>query len=72
MYRQLTRRESEIVILIVGGQRNKDIARELAIAEHTVEQHLVHIYQKLNVQSRAELVSYYYKYLIPSQTNERS
>ena len=37
MHRQLTRRESEIVMLLVGGQRNKDIARELAIAEHTVE-----------------------------------
>lgn len=72
MHRQLTRRESEIVILIVGGQRNKDIARELSIAENTVEQHLVHIYQKLNVQSRVELVSFYYRCLIPSQTNERS
>ncbi len=72
MHRQLTKRELDIVILVVGGQRNRDIARKLSITENTVEQHLVHIYQKLNIQSRVELVSFYYKHLIPGQTNEVS
>lgn len=61
----LTKREREIVKLVIQGGRNKDVARSLSIAEHTVEQHLVHIYQKLNIQSRIELTNYYHKQIVP-------
>jgi len=40
------------------GQRNKVIGEGMAISEGTVKTHLHHIYEKLRVQSRAELVLY--------------
>ena len=50
----LTRREYEVIALISQGYQNKEIAITLSIAEHTVEQHLRHIYQKLGVGNRTE------------------
>jgi DNA-binding NarL/FixJ family response regulator len=50
----LTKREYEVLILLSHGQQNKEIALALSIAEHTVEQHLKHIYQKLGVSNRTE------------------
>lgn len=50
----LTNREYEVLALVSNGQQNKEIALTLGIAEHTVEQHLKHIYQKLGVSNRTE------------------
>ncbi len=50
----LTRREYEVLSLLSKGKQNKEIARSLNIAEHTVEQHLKSIYRKLNVCNRVE------------------
>ncbi len=54
----LTPREMEVVGLIVEGMRNKEIAERLAISEGTVKLHLHHIYGKLGVDGRLELVVY--------------
>jgi DNA-binding NarL/FixJ family response regulator len=54
----LTPREIEIARLAALGQRNKAIGEWMAISEGTVKTHLHHIYEKLRVQSRAELVLY--------------
>ncbi len=54
----LSGREREIVGLIGHGFRNKEIAQKLHISEPTVKSHLTRIFQKLNVRSRSELVSY--------------
>ena len=50
----LTKREFEVLALISQGQQNKEVALTLGITEHTVEQHLKHIYQKLCVSNRTE------------------
>jgi len=50
----LTQRERQVLSLVSHGQQNKEIARALGIAEHTVEQHLKHVYQKLGVGNRTE------------------
>ena len=42
--------------MVVEGAANRDIARSLAISVTTVEGALSHIYRKLNVRSRVELV----------------
>jgi DNA-binding NarL/FixJ family response regulator len=52
----LTPREVEIVGLVVEGKRNKEIAERLSITEGTVKLHLHHIYDKLGVSGRLELV----------------
>ncbi len=52
----LTRREREIVRLIVGGATNKRVASELDISERTVKGHLSNVFQKLGVSDRLKLV----------------
>lgn len=54
----LTAREGEIVGLVAEGLRNREIAERLAISEGTVKLHLHHIYDKLGVDGRLELVLY--------------
>jgi DNA-binding NarL/FixJ family response regulator len=56
----LTDREAAILKALVGGLSNKQIARELWLAEQTVKFHLTNIYRKLGVASRAEAVHYAY------------
>lgn len=53
---ELTPREHELVRLVASGLRNKEIAGRLSIHEGTVKAHLFHVYQKLGVTSRVELV----------------
>ncbi len=52
----LTEREMEVLRLLVQGQSNKEIARDLQIAEDTVKTHMKHILAKLGVQSRTQAV----------------
>jgi DNA-binding NarL/FixJ family response regulator len=54
----LTRRERQIVDVVVEGQTNKDIAATLGISEYTVKHHLTNIFDKLGVYNRVELVLY--------------
>lgn len=54
----LTPRELEIVRMVAAGLRNKEIADSLFISEGTVKIHLHHIYEKLNLAGRLELVLY--------------
>lgn len=50
----LSPREREILELIARGDSNKEIARELSIAETTVKIHVQHILRKLNLSSRVQ------------------
>jgi DNA-binding CsgD family transcriptional regulator len=54
---ELTPAELRVVELAAGGWSNKQIARRLSVAIHTVEVHLAHAYAKLGVHSRAQLAS---------------
>ena len=51
----VTRREHEILLLILDNASNREIARELDIAEVTVKKHLTSLYRKLRIGSRFEL-----------------
>lgn len=53
----LTVRQQEILALLRAGKGNKDIANELGIGLGTVKQHVVAVFRKLNVSSRAEAIS---------------
>lgn len=52
----LTGRESQILGLLLGGQRVPAIARSIYVSRSTVRNHLCAIYRKLNVHSQAELL----------------
>jgi DNA-binding NarL/FixJ family response regulator len=54
----LTDREREIVELVITGVPNKVIAHQLAVSKRTVDAHLGHLFRKLGVSSRAELVAW--------------
>jgi ATP/maltotriose-dependent transcriptional regulator MalT len=53
----LTRREREIYELLCQGLSNKEIARVLFISESTAKLHVHHIYEKLEVRSRAQAIA---------------
>jgi DNA-binding CsgD family transcriptional regulator len=52
----ITRREQEIVELIVQGKSNKEIEELLFISVHTVKNHVYNIFRKLGVTRRGQLV----------------
>lgn len=54
----LTRREQEIVNLVAEGMRNEEISKKLNVTEHTVRNYISHIFDKLGMSSRVELVLY--------------
>jgi two-component system nitrate/nitrite response regulator NarL len=58
----LSERECEIIALLCQGMPNKQVASELSISEVTVRYHLGHIYQKLGVEGRLELVIYAFRH----------
>ncbi len=52
----LSRREQDVVKLLLRGDTNKEIARGLTIEEVTVALHLRSIYRKLSVRNRTQAV----------------
>ena len=57
----LSEREREVTSLIGHGYRNKEIAQRLCICESTVKAHLHRIFQKLGIQNRTQLITFYMK-----------
>ncbi len=54
----LTRREKEVLKLLVDGATNKEIAEQLFIAENTVKNHLKSILDKLHSKNRVQAAAY--------------
>ncbi len=49
--------EARVVELVAAGLPNKEIAKKLFVSLATVKTHLVHVYAKLDVRTRAELAA---------------
>jgi ATP/maltotriose-dependent transcriptional regulator MalT len=58
----LSRRESEVLMLVASGKTNRVIAIELYISEKTVARHVSNIFTKLGLSSRAEATAYAYRH----------
>jgi DNA-binding NarL/FixJ family response regulator len=54
----LTDRESEVLILIAGGNSTKEIAYQLGIGFRTADSHRFHLMMKLNLHKAADLTRY--------------
>jgi two-component system secretion response regulator SsrB len=53
---ELTKREGEVLQLIVSGRTNKQIAKQLSRSERTVEFHRNRLMRKMSAHNAAELV----------------
>jgi HD-GYP domain-containing protein (c-di-GMP phosphodiesterase class II) len=49
----LTERELEVLLVLVHGRSNQEIAEDLGISAKTVGHHVQHVYEKAGVRSRA-------------------
>lgn len=56
VYPSLTSRELDVLKLILENKKRKEIAEELLVTENTVKKHTAHIYEKLEVSDRSELL----------------
>jgi DNA-binding NarL/FixJ family response regulator len=54
----LTQREQDVVSCLAAGMSNREVAKRLKLSEHTVKNYLLHIFDKLGVSSRVEVVLY--------------
>jgi two-component system nitrate/nitrite response regulator NarL len=54
----LSPREQQILTLVAEGWTNKQIARELGVAESTIKIHVQHILRKLKIESRVQAAVY--------------
>jgi len=52
----LTAREHDVLMKLVDGQSNKEIARAIDVEPSTVALHLTNLYRKLQVTSRAQAI----------------
>jgi DNA-binding NarL/FixJ family response regulator len=54
----LTEREKDVLLCLVKGMNNKEIAKDLFISDKTVKIHVSNIFKKLEVKSRSQVVIY--------------
>ncbi len=57
LHEPLTEREREVLNLVAGGARSREIAEQLVVSEKTVKYHLTQIYNKLGVSGRTAAVA---------------
>jgi DNA-binding CsgD family transcriptional regulator len=54
---ELTPQEATVARLVRAGRTNRQIAQQLFLSENTVETHLAHVYRKLGIRRRWELIA---------------
>jgi DNA-binding NarL/FixJ family response regulator len=56
--KRLTQRETEVLILLAQGRSMPFIQNELHLSEGTVKTHVKHIYAKLDIHTKQELLDF--------------
>ena len=51
---KLTKREIEVLTLVIEGKSSKEVADMLFVSKRTVDFHLANIYEKLQVSNRVQ------------------
>jgi LuxR family maltose regulon positive regulatory protein len=54
----LSTRELEVLALVVQGQGNKLIARQLGLSQHTVKRHIARMLERTGLSSRGQLAAW--------------
>ena len=54
--RGLSKRESDVVILVIQGLTNKQVADQLCVAEKTVKFHLTNVYKRMKISRRSQII----------------
>ncbi len=62
---ELTKREREVVDLVVRGASTRQISQALYISEHTVQEHLSNVFEKVGERGRRALVKRLYLDSLP-------
>jgi len=57
-HEELSKRETEVLVLVGRGETNREIAEELIISEHTAKVHLRTILNKLSLRNRQQAAAY--------------
>ena len=57
----LTKRELEVLELLIQGYNNSEISEKLMITNHTTKAHIASIYKKLEVSNRVQATVKYIK-----------
>lgn len=57
----MTKRELEVVEWIAAGKRNGEIGQILGCSSRTVQKHVQHILEKLNVETRVAVCIWWYE-----------
>ena len=52
-------REKDIINFVCQGMRNRDIAKQLSLSEVSIKKALTHIYHKLHVTDRVDMIAYF-------------
>jgi DNA-binding NarL/FixJ family response regulator len=55
---KLSKRQSQLIVMLDRGLSNREIADELGISEHTVKVHLWRLFRRLGVKSRTQTIHY--------------
>lgn len=63
----LSAREQQVVRFVAEGLSNREIAVRLHLSEHTVKNYIFHIFNKLGISNRVELVLYAANQRLPSK-----
>jgi DNA-binding NarL/FixJ family response regulator len=62
---KISRKEQEVIILVSQGLKNREIGEKLRISEQTVKAHISHIFRKVKVTNRSQLVPLAMKFRLP-------
>jgi two-component system, NarL family, nitrate/nitrite response regulator NarL len=58
MTKVLSKREHEIAKLVAAALTNRELSKKLGLSRHTIKNYLSHIFEKLGISTRSELVLY--------------
>lgn len=70
--KNLSEKELEVTKAICKGGTNKEIAVILDISVNTLKTHLQHIYKKLEIHSKTDLIVKYFNQISPELSNSQS